>query len=156
MDLSMDVWRTVLSFLAPADLVKVAQTCSTMRLCCKSLPLWTELRQELRLPASRRKKTTDYTVVMKKACHKCRFQKRMPDLPLCRFCVNSQFVLGRLRRKIQHLKVDLSNTRYYRSHSEYIGSSPDKRKYEQRARFLQDSLDDNNRLFDAELAKHSL
>lgn len=92
MNISDDVCKLVLSYLPPADLVKVAQTCSVMRNCCRSLPLWTELRQELRIPSPQRRNKSDYTLVIRAACFKCRFQKKMPSLPICRFCMGSDLV----------------------------------------------------------------
>lgn len=158
MDLSTDVWRMVLSFLTPGDLVKVAQTCSRMRDCCKSLPLWSELRQELRLPERRPKAwklKSDYSLVVASSCFKCRFQKKMPDLPLCRFCVGSHFPLGRLRLKAQRMAVDLDTTEYYRRMA-LRRDELDIEKYNCRIRFLKDSIKSTQSLFDAVLEKHKV
>lgn len=155
MDISNDVWNIVLSSLPPADLVKVAQTCSRMRDCCKSLPVWTELRQELRLRVPKRRPKSDYALVVKAACFKCRFQKKMPDLPLCQFCVGSHFPLGRLRLKAQSMAREVSNARFY-GHIARRQREPDAEKLQKRIRLLEDSLDSTRSQFDAELAKHEL
>lgn len=147
MNISDDVCKLVLSYLPPADLVKVAQTCSRMRNCCRSLPLWTELRQELRIPSPQRRNKSDYTLVIRAACFKCRFQKKMPSLPICRFCMGSDFVLGRLRRKAQHIAAELSDTLHYQKKS---------LDYERRVSSLNDSLNETRLQFDAKLAKHQL
>lgn len=103
--------QRLLSDLTPATLSKVARVNKRLRSVCADLPLWHDLRTELKLPPPRpkaRQLTSSHAIVMARACHQCRARKRLARLPLCAGCIKSHQVLGPAKHAITKTAILLS------------------------------------------------
>ena len=103
-------WAEIAKHLTPAEILTFGQASGECRRLCASMPVWTEIRRDMKLPPPRAKawkKRSCFSIVVPTACFKCRRRKKLANLPLCRCCMQKDPGMGPIRSDIQHIHRSL-------------------------------------------------